>query len=238
MTRQPATLSFDIGGSSIKAAVVAPDGTLQGALVVHATPRPAVPDGVLLVLTQLASGLAFERVSVGFPGVVVDGITLSAPNLDGGWVGFPLADELGRRLGRSVKVANDADLAGLALIEGRGVEMVITLGTGMGAGLYLDGRLVPNLELGHHPFGDGRSYEERVSDRELAVIGTERWKVRVLETIAQIRAVWNFRRLHLGGGNARLFQPSELPADVALADNRAGVLGGACLYRESSTPRA
>ncbi len=229
-----ATLAFDIGGTNVKAAVVAPEGVLLGPPVTRSTPRPAEPASVLALLVAMASELSFDRVSVGFPGVVVDGVTLSAPNLDGGWAGYALGKELCQRLGCEVRVANDADLAGLALVEGHGVEMVLTLGTGMGAGLYLDGRLVPNLELGHHPFGDGRTYEERVSDQALAAVGVEAWKRRVVENIAQIRAVWNFRRLYIGGGNARWFAPDELPSDVALADNSAGVLGGVCLFE----PRA
>jgi polyphosphate glucokinase len=194
------TLCVDIGGTNIKAEIVDASGQAWGEPMRVPTPKPAVPEAVLEALVALAEGRDFDRVSLGFPGVVREGVTLTAPNLAEGWSGFRL------------------------------VEMVLTLGTGMGAGLYVDGRLVPNLELGHHPFGDGRTYEERISDRELAAVGVDTWKARVLETIAQIRPVWNFRRLYLGGGNARFFTPSELPIDVVLCDNRAGVLGGVRLW--------
>jgi polyphosphate glucokinase len=224
------TLCVDIGGTNIKAEIVDASGQAWGEPMRVPTPKPAVPEAVLEALVALAEGRDFDRVSLGFPGVVREGVTLTAPNLAEGWSGFRLAEVLAARLHRPVRVCNDADLAGLALIEGRDVEMVLTLGTGMGAGLYVDGRLVPNLELGHHPFGDGRTYEERISDRELAAVGVDTWKARVLETIAQIRPVWNFRRLYLGGGNARFFTPSELPIDVVLCDNRAGVLGGVRLW--------
>lgn len=226
----PRTLCIDIGGTNIKAEILDGEGTSHGEPARVPTPKPAVPSAVLAALEAVAAGRSFERVAIGFPGVVRRGVTLTAPNLAEGWGGFALADELERRLGRPVRVCNDADLAGFALIEGRDVEMVLTLGTGMGAGLYIDGRLVPNLELGHHPFGDGRTYEERISDRELAHVGVEEWKRRVLETIAQIRPIWNFRRLYLGGGNARFFAQAELPDDVVLADNRAGVMGGVRLW--------
>jgi polyphosphate glucokinase len=224
------TLCIDIGGTNIKAEVLDDEGRAYGEPQRVATPRPAEPDPVLAAIEQVAHGREFEQVSVGFPGVVRQGVTLTAPNLDAGWGGFALASTLEARLGRPARVCNDADLAGLALIEGRDVEMVLTLGTGMGAGLYVDGRLVPNLELGHHPFGDGRSYEDRISDRELALVGLEEWKRRVHETIAQIRPIWNFRTLYLGGGNARHFTQGELPSDVVLADNRAGVMGGVRLW--------
>lgn len=224
------TLCVDIGGTNIKAEILDEGGASSSEALTAPTPRPAKPDAVVDVLVTLASGRSFERVSVGFPGVVRDGVTLTAPNLAEGWEGYRLAEALEARLGRPARICNDADLAGLALIDGRGVEMVLTLGTGMGAGLYVDGRLVPNLELGHHPFGDGRTYEERISDRALAEVGVTEWKRRVIETIEQIRPVWNFRRLYLGGGNARHFSEGELPPDVALRDNRAGVLGGLRLW--------
>jgi len=224
------TLCIDIGGTNLKAEVLDDEGHSYGESLRIATPRPAAPAPVLAALEEFARGRAFERAAVGFPGVVRQGVTLTAPNLAAGWGGFELARTLEARLGKPVRVCNDADLAGLALIAGRDVEMVLTLGTGMGAGLYVDGRLVPNLELGHHPFGDGRSYEERISDRELAHVGVDEWKRRVQETIAQIRPVWNFRTLYLGGGNARHFTQRELAEDVVLADNRAGLMGGVRLW--------
>ncbi len=190
-----------------------------------------MPFALLDAIVTLADGHVFDRVSVGFPGVVRAGVTETAPNLAEGWAGFPLCAELGARLGQPVRGCNDADLAGLAVIEGREVEMVLTLGTGMGVGLYIDGVLVPNLELGHHPFGDGRTYEDRISDRELGRVGVVEWKCRVFENIEQIRPVWNFRKLYLGGGNARFFTPSELPPDVVLCDNQAGVQGGVRLWQ-------
>jgi polyphosphate glucokinase len=231
MTR-PLTLCIDLGGTHIKAEVLAPDGARAGGPLRIATPQPAAPPVVLAALESLARPEHFDRASLGFPGVVRDGVTMNAPNLAPGWSGYPLRAELGARWSRPVRVCNDADLAGLAMIEGVGVELAVTLGTGMGTGLYCDGKLVPNLELGHHPFGDGRTYEERVADKVLAEIGVDAWKGRVLENIAQIRPIWNFRRLYLGGGNARLFRADELPLDVELCDNRAGVLAGVRLWAD------
>lgn len=226
------TLCVDIGGTNIKAEVLDASGIRVGEPMLVPTPKPAVPSSVLTAIEGLARGAAFDRVSVGFPGVVRRGVTMTAPNLAAGWEAFPLAGELEARLGRPARICNDADLAGYAMIEGHDVEMVLTLGTGMGAGLYVDGKLVPNLELGHHPFGDGRTYEDRLSDRELDRIGVVEWKRRLFETIAQIRPVWNFRRLYLGGGNARHLTADELPPDVSLCDNRAGVLGGLKLWAD------
>jgi len=224
------TLSIDIGGTNIKAAIVSGDGELVGDWIRCPTPRPAVPGSVHDALVALAAEQEFERVSIGFPGVVVDGVIYDAPNLDGDWSEIQMAEVIAKRVGRPVRMANDADVHGLGVIEGRGVEMVITLGTGMGAALYNNGALVPNFELGHHPFGDGETYEERIADSRLKQIGEAPWRLRVAETIAQVRPIWNFRHLYLGGGNARLIDASTLPDDVSLIDYDAGVRGAALLW--------
>jgi polyphosphate glucokinase len=162
--------------------------------------------------------------------VVVEGVTLSAPNLNPEWAGFPLASELQGRLGRPVRVANDAGVQGLGVIEGTGVEAVITLGTGMGFGLYVDGRYVPNIELGHHPFRNRKTYEDRVSDAALKQVGKKRWRARVAQVIEQLAPILNYRKLYLGGGNSRLLDPGALPENVVVVDNVAGLLGGLKLW--------
>src|SRR5436190_711519 len=108
------------------------------------------------------------------------------------------------------------------------------LGTGVGSALFLDGRLVPNLELGHHPFERGRTYEERLSDRVLHRMGVRRWKERLMRAVATLQRAFNPRRTYLGGGNAR-FLKRGLPPGVIAVDNVAGVLGGIHLWDE--TPR-
>src|SRR5207237_7842464 len=124
------------------------------------------------------------RFSVGFPGVVREGRVLTAPNLDNkGWKGFDLAGALGKALGKPTRLANDADVQGLAVIAGKGVEVVITLGTGFGTGLYLDGRLGPHLELAHHPFRHGQTYEEQLGNAARKEVGNTRWKRRIVKAI-------------------------------------------------------
>ncbi|MEQ1502294.1 MAG: ROK family protein [Myxococcota bacterium] len=227
------TLCVDVGGTGIKALVVDDRGEIVSERVRVETPRPATADAVVEAIVGLAAGQGtYDRLSVGFPGVVERGVVRTAPNLDDGWTDFPLADRLGERLGVPVRAANDAGVQGLGVIEGTGTELVITLGTGMGFGLYIDGRYVPNIELAHHPFRNRKTYEERVSDAELQRIGVERWKRRVRKVLAQLRPIFNFRRLYLGGGNARLFEPSELPDRVVRVDNVAGLLGGIRLWQD------
>jgi polyphosphate glucokinase len=104
--------------------------------------------------------------------------------------------------------------------------MVLTLGTGMGAALFTDGALVPNLELGHHPFRNGQTYEDLVRDSELKRIGPVAWTARVMDALEQIKPIFNYDLLHLGGGNAQNVQ-TELPDDVrvfSLADAMRGAL--------------
>jgi polyphosphate glucokinase len=90
------------------------------------------------------------------------GVTETAVNLDPDWVGFDLATALSQRLDKPARVINDADMQGLGAISGKGVELVITLGTGFGAALFLDGKLVPNLEMGHHQFRKEETYEQQL----------------------------------------------------------------------------
>lgn len=225
------TLCIDIGGSGIKAIVLDAAGAPLNERVRLETPQPAVPDAVLGVIEQLVRGQGeFDRVSVGFPGVVVDGVTKTAPNLDPSWEGFPLAEAIQKCTGKPVRVANDAGIQGLGVIEGRGVEMVLTLGTGMGCGLYVDGRYVPNLELAHHPFKKSDSYEDRVDNAARKKHGNKRWNERVLEVIEQVEPIFNYRKLYLGGGNAKHVTKEGLPANVVLVDNVAGLLGGIKLW--------
>ena len=225
------TLCIDIGGSGIKAIVVDAEGAAQNERRRLETPQPAVPEAVLGVIDELLRGQSeFDRLSVGFPGVVMDGVIKTAPNLDPSWVDFPLAKMLEKRTDKPVRAANDAGIQGLGVIEGQGVEMVLTLGTGMGCGLYVDGRYVPNLELAHHPFKSGRSYEDRVDNAARKKLGNKRWNARVREVIAQVEPIFNYRKLYLGGGNAKYVKKDKLPANVTLVANVAGLLGGIKLW--------
>jgi polyphosphate glucokinase len=226
------TLCIDIGGTGIKGIILDAAGAPMSERFRVKTPQPAVPEAVLGAVDEVIRALgAHERVSVGFPGVVVDGVTHTAPNLHPSWSGFPLATELGRRTERPVRAINDAGLQGLGVIEGQGTEILITLGTGMGFGLYVDGRYVPNIELAHHPFRKGKTYEERISNAVLKKIGKKRWNERVLSVVEQLGPIFNFRKLYLGGGNARYVKPEPLPENVTLVlDNTAGMRGGIRLW--------
>lgn len=227
----PRTLAVDIGGSNIKVLVLDEAGDPVSDRDSEPTPRPALPHAMIDVIGVLADRQPpFDRVSVGFPGVVQKGVTRTAPNLHPSWRDFRCEDELELRLGRPVHVANDADVQGFGAIAGEGLEMVITLGTGMGSALFVDGVLVPNLELAHHPFAENKTYEQWLGQASLKQIGVEAWRQWLSRAIDLMRQTFNFEVLYLGGGNARLLNAADMPQDVRLVENIAGLLGGIALW--------
>ncbi|HEU4411919.1 MAG TPA: ROK family protein [Polyangiaceae bacterium] len=230
---RPVTLTIDIGGTGIKGLLLDQRGGPLGERVRILTPKPAVPARVLPVIEEICQKLpGFDRVSVGFPGVVQDNTIKTAPNLHATkWAGFALGEAIEGLTGKPARVINDAGVQGYGVVEGRGVEMVITFGTGMGCALFLDGRYVPNLELGHHPLRDGKTYEDLVGDAELKRLGERRWLTHVREVVEQILPIWNPRLLYLGGGNARLIR-GKLPPNVRVVENVAGLLGGIALWHD------
>jgi polyphosphate glucokinase len=232
MQKSVRTLAIDIGGTGLKATVLDPKGKLLHERVRVETPRPATPPAVIAALVKLVAPLgAFDRISVGFPGVVVNGMTMSAPNLHPTWRGYPLANELSKRLKKPARALNDAGVQGFGVITGRGTEMVITLGTGMGCAIYVDGRYVPNIELAHHPFHKGKTYEEFIGQKALKKIGKKRWNKRVAHVLDQVQPIFNPTHLYLGGGNAKKLT-IKLPTNVTVTDNVAGLLGGIALWRD------
>jgi len=227
------TLTIDIGGTRMKAAIVDEGGELRGERVRLDTVPGTGPREVVRALVDLVGPLgACDRVSVGFPGVVRAGRVLTAPNLGTEtWQDFDLSAALAAAIGKPVRVANDADLQGLAVITGKGVEMVITLGTGFGTGLYLDGRLGPHLELSHHPFRQRETYDQQLGNAARKQVGAERWNKRVEKAIANMRSLTNFDRLYVGGGNAKKITLT-LGQDVSVVTNEAGLKGGPALWRD------
>jgi len=226
------TLSIDIGGTGLKMLVLDSRGRPLSERSRVATPRPATPDAMLRALGDLiAQQPGFDRVSVGFPGVVLDDVVQTAPNLDPSWQGHDLGAALKRLTKKPVRVCNDADVQGLGDVSGKGVELVLTLGTGLGSALFVDGRLVPNLELGHHPFRDGKTYEDLLGKAALDKHGKKKWRKRVAQAVAQLQPIFNFRTLYFGGGNAEHLRPLDLPKNVRLRSNEAGLLGGIMLWR-------
>lgn len=243
-TRHPITLTVDIGGSALKASVLEPDGTLCCEPVRVATTYPCPPDALVQAVHDLTRPLpAYDRASIGFPGMVRGGRILSAsnlattagpgtkpsPELVAAWSGFDLRAALEGELQRPTRVVNDAELQGAAVVTGAGLEVVITLGTGFGTAVFDDGRLTPHLELAHHPFRKGDTYDEQLGDAARKRTGRARWNKRVAAAVDALDAVFFFDHLYIGGGNSRRVDV-DLGPKVTLVDNVAGILGGIRLW--------
>lgn len=223
------TLAVDIGGTGIKAETLDLKGKPINDRVRLPTPSKATPRAVVAVITKLAkSNPSFTRVSVGFPGVVKDGTVYTAPNLGKGWNGFNLEAELQKRLKRPVRVANDADVQGLGSVTGKGLELVLTLGTGVGSVIFVDGHRI-HLEVGHHPFHKGKTYEDELGARALKKKGKKKWNKMLAEAITDTQRMFNYDHLYLGGGNTKYIK-IKLPPEVSTVSNLNGLLGGIKLW--------
>ena len=227
------TLAIDIGGSGLKASVLDGKGNMITDRVRVPTPPECKPAKMVGMLAELVAPLpAYDRVSVGFPGVVRSGKILTAANLGQEiWHGFDLDLALEAELGKPVRVLNDADVQGLGAISGKGVEVVITLGTGFGSCFAENGRLSTHLEMAHHPFRKGDTYEEQLGNAARKKVGNKSWNKRVETAIDTLRDLALFDVLYIGGGNGKKLT-FELPADVKLVSNKLGMSGGIWLWVE------
>jgi polyphosphate glucokinase len=250
LPQRPFTLAIDVGGTGIKAAVLDASGKIVADRVRVETHYPLTPELFVLTLTTLTQPLPkADRASVGFPGVVRHGQIITAPHfvtkagpdtkvlkeLVEAWSDFEADSRLEKALGMPTKVANDADLQGLAVIEGTGIELVVTLGTGVGTALFRDGELAPHLELAHHPLAKDENYNQRLGEAALERIGVKRWRTRVLSALETLENLVTFDHCFVGGGNARHLT-GRLPKSYDIVDNVAGILGGIRLWEGTALP--
>lgn len=225
------TLCIDIGGTGIKMMVLDNNGNAKTDYSRELTPHPATHEKLTMLMKKMIQQQAvkFDRVSAGFPGVVLDGIVKTAHNLDPSWVGKNLQKDLERMTGKPTRVANDADVQGEGDICGKGVELVITLGTGVGSALFINGELVPNLQLAHHPFIDNKTYEEILGKIAFETNGEVVWNAYLQRAIALWEQTFNYQYLYLGGGYAEKIS-FPLPKGVKISGNIEGILGGIKLW--------
>jgi len=238
---KPGILSIDVGGTGLKAAVIDDRGRMRSDRQRVPTPHPCPPKLFLDTLAALVAPLpAFDRIAIGFPGVVRNGKVITAPNLGTeDWAGFGLADAVSKRLGGpAARMINDAEMQGLALATGRGLELVVTLGTGVGTAVLRDGELTPHLELAHHPLSNkGKTYDEYLGNAAYEKVGKKRWNKRVQRMLEIVEILMHPDRLHISGGNAKRID-FDLPKGVSIASNDAGLEGGAVLWKKPPKPRA
>ncbi|MBK5279261.1 MAG: ROK family protein [Bacteroidia bacterium] len=226
-------LAIDIGGSRIKATLLDMEATLLMDYVRAQTPINANPNDTIKVILELTKDFKdYTKVSVGFPGYVKRGVVYTAVNLGTEeWKGFNLKKELSKVLKQPVRVINDADMQGLGIAKGKGLEMVVTLGTGFGTALLMDGILLPHLEVAHHPISKGRDYDDYIGKKALEVVGIERWNKRMKKVIEILKTVFNYDQLYISGGNAKKIS-FKTDDNISLVSNIDGIKGGTRLWQE------
>ncbi len=238
------TLSIDCGGGGIKGSVLDDSGTLRAQPVRAATPYPLPPERLVRVIEGLAAQMpTADRVTVGMPGMIRHGIVVATPHyvckagprtkvlpeLVAAWGGFNMREAVSAELGMPALVLNDAEVHGSGLVTGRGLEMVITLGTGLGNAIFDNGRLAPHAELSQATVKWGLTYDEYLGEHERIRLGDAHWSRRARVVIESWVPVYMWDRLYVGGGNSRRItspQRDKLPENVVIASNAAGIMGG------------
>lgn len=245
-----ATLGIDIGGSGIKGALV---NTETGELVTDRlripTPQPATPEAVIGVIQQIISHFDYKGpVGIGVPGIVIDGVVLSAANIDDGWIGFAGQTAIAEATGCKVTLMNDGDVAGIAEMKfgaGRGrkgVVMIFTIGTGVGSVLFVNGRIVPNLELGHIYMRNKKiDAEDYMSDRTRKEhdLSWKKWGKRLNKYFQYIEFLFSPQLIIIGGGVSKKYKRFldyvNIRAEIVPAQlrNEAGIVGAALAAENS-----
>ncbi len=230
--------------------MVGADGTMLSERVRLDTTYPLPPQGLVDMIAEIARrSPSAQRAAIGFPGMVRKGHVLSAPHfvtkkgpgtarvpeLVVQWDDYDLSGAVDSRLGLPTRLANDADTQGLAAIRGKGLELVITLGTGIGTALFLDGELAPHLEFSHHPLTKGKTYNELVGDAARKKIGAKKWSLRVQDTVTVLKDLTFFDVLYIGGGNAEQLT-KHFTHEATVVPNADGILGGAKLWTIGRVP--
>lgn len=226
-------LTIDIGGSNIKAIVLDERGNAVSEYKKLPTPQPSTPQNVLETIKALIKQLpAFDKISAGFPGYIKNGIVKTAPNLGTDeWNNYNLQKTLSAIFSKPAKVVNDADLQGIGLVSGKGLEMVITLGTGFGTALLNEGKLLPHFEIAHHPIKKNTDYDKYIGEAAYERKGKAHWNERMKRVIEILKTVFNYDRLYVSGGNARNLD-FKLDDNIIIVNNRDGIKGGAMLWKD------
>ncbi|HZL81524.1 MAG TPA: ROK family protein [Demequina sp.] len=242
--RSDATLAIDCGGGGIKASVLDHSGTLHAQPVRATTPYPLPPERLVSVIRSLADQLPrAQRATVGMPGMIRHGVVVATPHyvcragprtkvlpeLVSAWSGFDMREAVEESLGMPALVLNDAEVHGCGLVTGVGLEMVITLGTGLGNAIFDNGVLAPHAELSRGTVKWGLTFDEYLGEHERIRLGDAHWSRRVRNVVESYQPVYLWDRLYIGGGNSRRITATvvaRLGDRVVLANNAAGILGG------------
>lgn len=238
------TLAIDCGGGGIKGSVLDEAGTMRAHPVRVPTPYPLPTSLYEQTLVDLAAQLPpADRATVGLPGMIRHGVVVSTPHyvtrsgprtrvdpvLVEEWTGYDAKSALSAALGVPTLVLNDAEVHGAGVVAGTGLELVLTLGTGLGCALFDGGALAPHLELSMAPVRWGLNYDTYIGEHERRRLGDAHWSRRVARVVEGLRPVFLWDRIYLGGGNSRHVRPEHLERmgdDVVVVPNSAGIVGG------------
>lgn len=244
MATSQMTLSIDCGGLSIKASVLDAAGTMHAPAIAIPTPYPLSPSKMVDTVMEISAQLPkADRITIGFPGMIRHGVVIHTPHyinpkgprtksdteLMAAWKGFDLQSAVASAMKVPALVLNDAEVHGAGVISGSGLEVVLTLGTGLGYALFDGGKLAPHIELSHAPIRRSTSYDTWIGEHERRRLGDAFWSRRVRDMVADLRPVFHWDRLYLGGGNSNRLKPSTLKVlgdDVVIVPNAAGIIGG------------
>ena len=251
MTTSETTLCVDIGATSLKACCVNGDGLIVSSLVRRKTQAPVSPRNLLGLIDSANRKLeGFSQVAIGFPGAVHDGRVISPDNLarvDGPgsefdglirneWDGFALGREVEEKLGKPTRVANDADVAALGCSRGRGCELTVTLGTGIGTGLVRDGQLQPHREFSDDLRQGQISFDELIGEKTRKSLTTHEFNQRVIDVLHQLDKEVEFDACYLVGGNAPRLSRDRLSVFEGrcwIMKEPVGLTGGIKLFSSS-----
>ena len=227
-------LTIDIGGSHVKATILNAAGDTISDYARLATPQPSTPENILKTIQDLVKNFTeYDKISAGFPGFVKQGVIKTAPNLGtDSWKDFDLQNKLAAMLNKPAKVVNDADLQGIGIVSGKGLEMMITLGTGFGTALLMDGKLLPHFEIAHHPVKTDKDYDQYIGEAAYKKRGKDHWNYRMKKVFVILKTVFNYDRLYISGGNAKNLD-FELDMNMVIINNREGIKGGAMLWKDN-----
>lgn len=238
------TLAIDCGGGGIKASVLDSHGTMIAPPLRTPTPYPLPPALLVQTAVDLAEQLPrADRVTMGMPGMIRHGVVVATPHyitrsgprskilpeLVEEWRFFDMGRALGRALDLPTKVLNDAEVAGAGVVTGTGLEMIITLGTGLGNAVFDGGVLAPHIEVSQGFVRWGLTYDDYIGEHERLRLGDTHWSRRVRRIVDGLRPMYLWDRLYLGGGNSKRITAghrAKLGEDVIIVPNDAGIIGG------------
>lgn len=250
------TLAIDCGGGGIKASVLSDDGVMRAQPVRTVTPYPLSPAKLVRIVGDLAAQLpAARRVTLGMPGMIRRGVVVHTPHyickagprtrvdaaLKTAWSGFDMQGAISDALQLPALVLNDAEVHAYGVVTGTGLEMVLTLGTGLGNAVFDAGTLQAHSELSQAPVKWGLTYDDYLGEHERLRLGDAHWSRRVRQVVEALEPVFRWDRLYIGGGNARRITPTNvarLGRRTMIIPNAAGISGGVRAWQMCKRPES